>query len=371
MLNALKRMDKKFLIMVGIIIGLPIFVIIFLGIFQGCSNSKITYEEYEQKMKNVAKTYLSETELKKMEEGETIDIELDELIKSNNIKSPEKLLGDSTCTGNVVVRKNGSTIKQNEGGFFNYIVSLNCDNYKTSTLKDTLMKNIVSSDAGLYTDGDNYVFKGQNVDNYISFYGTEYRIMGIDKNGIVKLIKSESESLNKYWDIKYNTETASNSGKNIYKDSDILQEMIKIYLDIKNFKTSAKTRIVSQDLCVDARTINDFSKTKKAECNILLEDQVVSLIDVEDFSNASLDPECYDIKSKSCRNYNYLNKLHLNTWTYTAVSNNTYEVYYLSNGIINEEEANKYLPLNLVIYIDGNETYKSGDGSKSNPFILE
>lgn len=371
MLNALKRMDKKFLIIIGIILGLPVFVIIFIAIIQGCSNSKITYEEYEQKMKTASEGYLTEAELNKMEEGETIKIELDELVKSDRIKSTEKLLDDSSCSGNVVVRKNGSIIKENNGGFFNYVVSLKCDNYKTKTLEDTLMKNVVSSDAGLYQEGDNYIFKGQIVDNYINFFGNEYRIISVDKNGIIKLIKTESESLDRYWDIKYNTETFDNSGKNIYRDSDILQEMTKIYLDIKNFKKSAKTHIVSQDLCVDARDFNDLSKTKKTECTTLLENQVVSLISVEDFANASLDPECFDIKSKSCRNYNYLNKLHIETWTYTAVSNNTYEVYYLSNGIVDVEEANSYLPLNLVIYIDGKETYKSGDGSKANPFVIE
>jgi hypothetical protein len=371
MLNALKKMDKKFLILVCIIFGLPVFIIVFIAIIQGCSSSKISYEEYEQKMKTVAEGYLTEAELKKMSEGETIKIELEDLVESNKIKSPKQLLNDSSCDGNVVVRKNGSTIKQNQGGFYNYIVSLECDNYKTKTIKDALMKNVVSSDAGLYSIGENYIFKGKDVDNYISFYGTEYRIMSIDKNGILKLIKSESETINKYWDIKYNTETSNNSGKNIYRDSDILQEIIKIYLDVKNFKKSAKTRIIAQDLCVDPRDVNDLSKDTKKECNGLVENQVISLIGVEDFSNASLDPECYDIKSKSCRNYNYLNKLHLNTWTYTAVLNNTYEVYYLSNGVINVEEASKCLPLNIVIYIDGNENYKSGDGSQTNPFVIE
>ena len=371
MLNALKRMDKKFLIIIGIIIGLPIFLIIFLAIIQGCSNSKITYEEYEEKLKTIAGQYLSEGQLQKLSEGETIKIDLDELVKSGKIKSPEELVDDKTCEGNVIVRKNGSTIKENEGGFFNYIVNLECDNYKTLTLNESLKKNVVTSDDGLYFENNTYIFKGKNVDNYVNFFGTKYRIISIDNEGILKLIKSEKESLNRYWDIKYNTETQSASGKNIYKDSDVLQELLKAYSDSKNFTKSAKKHIVSKDLCVDSRDMNDLSKTKKTQCNTLLEDQVISLIDIEDFSNASLNPECVDIKSKSCRNYNYLHELHLNTWTHTAVSNNTYQVYYLSNGIIDVEVANKYLPLNVVIYIDGNENYIEGDGSELNPYIIK
>lgn len=371
MLNALKRMDKKFLIIISVIIGLPIFIIIFLAIIQGCSNSKITYKEYEEKLKTVAEGYLSEGQLEKLSEGETIEIDLDELVKSGKIKSPEELVDDKTCKGNITVRKNGSTIKENDGGFFNYIVNLECDNYKTLTLNESLKKNIVTSGDGLYLDGDTYVFKGKNVDNYVNFFGTEYRIISIDNKGFFKLIKSEKESLNRYWDIKYNTETQSTSGKNIYKDSEILQELVKLYLDSKNFSQSAKRHIVSKNLCIDPRDMNDLSKTKKNECNTFLENQVISLIDVEDFSNASLDPECFNIKSKSCRNYNYLHGLHLDTWTHTAVSSNTYQVYYLSNGIIDVESTNKYLPYSVVIYIDGNENYKQGDGSKLNPYTIK
>ena len=371
MLNALKRMDKKFLIIIGMIIGLPILIIIFLAIFQGCSNSKISYEEYEEKLKSASQEYLSDSQLEKLSEGETIKIGLDELVKSGKIKSPEDLVKDETCDGNVVVRKNGSTIKENEGGFFNYIVNLECDNYKTLTLKESLMQNVVTSEAGLYASSEGYVFKGQDVDNYINFFGNEYRIMSIDNQGILKLIKSEKEISNKHWDIKYNVETQSASGKNIYKDSDVLQELLRLYSDPKNFTKAAKKHIVSKDLCVDSRNIEDLSKIKKSECNTVLENQVISLISVEDFSNASLDPECVDIKSKSCRNYNYLHKLHLNTWTHTAVANNTYEVYHLSNGVVDAEYANKNLPLNIIIYIDGNEIYKEGDGSQSNPYVIK
>ena len=48
MLEALKKLDKKFLIIAGCIILLPILIIIFLAIIQGC-NRNITYENYEQK----------------------------------------------------------------------------------------------------------------------------------------------------------------------------------------------------------------------------------------------------------------------------------------------------------------------------------
>ena len=43
MVNALKRMDKKFLIFAGLIICLPILLIVFLALIQGCGNRKDSY----------------------------------------------------------------------------------------------------------------------------------------------------------------------------------------------------------------------------------------------------------------------------------------------------------------------------------------
>ena len=57
MVDAIKKMDKKFLIMVGAIIVIPIVIIILLAIIQGCGNRKVSYEKYEDKMVQAATKY--------------------------------------------------------------------------------------------------------------------------------------------------------------------------------------------------------------------------------------------------------------------------------------------------------------------------
>jgi len=370
MLNALKRLDKKFLVIIGFIIFLPILLIIFLAIFQGCRNTKITHEQYKDKMISAAERYVDKLDKLKLNESETLTISLDDLVEGEYIKSTEKLLSDNTCEGSVIVRRNGSTVEENEGGFLNYIAMLKCDKYETKTLKNELMKELTTTGSGLYEVNGSYVFKGDEVNNYINFFGNEYRIINIDSNGLLKLVKVNEEAINKYWDIKYNTEVNATYGKNIYKDSNILKTLVEDYLNPKKISKSAKTHIVSKDICIDSRDINDLS-INNSECANILKNQVISLMGVTDFANASNDSECTNIKAKSCRNYNYLHTLRLNTWTYTAVSNNTYEVYYLQNGIIDNQQANKYLSYNLVIYIDGNESMFVGEGTKSNPYVIE
>lgn len=367
MVEALKKIDKKILIIAGAIIALPILLIVFLAIFQGCSNSKLTYEEYESKMISAAQKYFNGKEPK--EEGKISTIELSELIDEEYIKSTEKLLGDSTCKGEVTVRRNGSSIEENNGGYLNYTVNLECDDYKTETLKTSLLKQVVTVGSGLYKQGNSYVFKGDQANNYVSFFGSEYRIINMSSDGILKLLKVDRGAMTEYWDNKYNTEVNEYYGKNIYADSSILKILLSEYNDSKIISNKAKTHIVAQDVCIDSRYKNDVAIGIEKKCVNVLKNQIVSLIDVVDYSNASLDSECTSIDSMSCNNYNYLQEIGLSTWTLNSVADNSYEVYYLGSGIIRSQKASKYDTYNLVIYLDGNEKV-SGSGKKDKPYTF-
>ena len=103
----------------------------------------------------------------------------------------------------------------------------------------------------------------------------------------------------------------------------------------------------------------------------MLEKQLVSLINVSDYASASIDPDCNSTNSLACNNYNYLYNAASSTWTLNSISDNTYQAIYLSNGMMRIENANYYNTYNIVIYIDGNERYISGIGSKEKPYIIE
>lgn len=370
MLEALKKIDRKFLIIIGIIIFAPIFLILILLILRGCGNTKIDHYDYEQKMISAAQKYVSNKKIE-LKEGKSVSIDLNDLVDLGYIKSTEKLLDDSSCSGNVIVRKNGSLIEENDGGYINYIPNLKCSKYKSQTLKDLIMEDLTSSKSGLYLQGDSYVFKGDEVNNYITFYGKTYRIIGMDKNGLVKLIRVDESIIDRYWDIKYNSQTNDASGKNIYADSEIFKNLIEYYNDNKKISKEAKQHIVANDVCIGARDVQDISISTENECSEVLENQVISLMGVTDYAKASLDPECDSIVSKSCRNYNYMKGLFLDSWTLTPVLNSTYEVYYTYNGVVKYQAASKYTAYNIIIHIDGNEIVLEGDGSEDNPYIIK
>ena len=102
----------------------------------------------------------------------------------------------------------------------------------------------------------------------------------------------------------------------------------------------------------------------------MLNEQVISLVNVSDFARASLDPDCNSIDGRSCRNYNYLYEVLNSTWTLNSASNNSYEVFYLSSGVAQVATASDYNEYNIIIYIDGDETVKSGNGTINDPYII-
>lgn len=370
MFEALKKLDKKFLIIIGIIIFAPILLILILLILRGCGNAKIDHYDYEQKMISAAQKYVSSAKID-LKEGKSVSIDLKDLIDSEYIKSTEKLLDDNSCSGNVIVRKNGSLVNENDEGYINYIPSLKCNKYKSQTLKDLIMEDLTTDKSGLYLQGDSYIFKGDEVNNYITFYDKTYRIISIGKNNLIKLIRVDESLMDRYWDIKYNTQTNDASGKNIYSDSQILKYLIEYYNDDKKISKEAKQHVVASDVCIGARDPKDISISTQNECSEVLENQVVSLMNVVDYANASLDPECDSIVSKSCRNYNYMKGMFLDSWTLTPVLNSTYEVYYIYNGVVKHQPASKYTAYNIIIHIDGNEIVLEGDGSEGNPYIIK
>ena len=371
MVNALKRMDKKFLIFAGLIICLPILLIIFLAVIRGCGNTKISYDEYEKKMVTSFEKYLEDVDKIPTEEGEYATVKLSMLVDKGYIKSTEDLLGDSSCSGNISVRRNGASVESTNGGYLNYIVDLECKNYETTHLVDKVKENIVTEESGLYETEDGYIFRGNKVKNYITFFGHTYRIMSIDKNGILKLIKSEPEATNRKWDDKYNVETSRSSGKNIYKDSVMLAFLINDYENTKKISSKAKQEIVAYDVCVGKRNSNNFSIDSSIDCSEKLEKQVISLLSVSDYAKASIDPDCTSLNSRSCNNYNYLYGVVSSTWTMNGSLDNTYDVLFLADGVMLTQTANTYNEYSIVIYIDGNRIYTSGSGSSNDPYVVE
>ena len=359
MINALKK-DKKFLIFICCLIIIPILLIVFLIIAQSCSNKKLDYGKYEFKMESAAKKYLGKKDNLPKKEGEYVRVDLDTLVENSYIDSPKKALNDDTCDGYVSVRK---------GNKINYVSVLNCDSYKTDTISEHMKLDLTTEGEGLYLVNGEYIFKGLNVNNYVTLGEVEYRAIGITKDNGIKLLKVESENTQARWDWKYNIKEDRASGINLYKDSNMLERLNNLYT------TSSKIRKIKSHLipiteCVYAKNSKDRFLDKSV-CKEEIENQYISLLSIDDYMNASLDSNCVDLYSKSCRNYNYLGRMSIYTWTKDVVAENDYQVYYISSGLPSVQDANYYNNYNIVLYLDGDEVVQSGNGSKQSPYVIK
>lgn len=371
MLSSLKKMDKKFLILVGMILGLPILIIIFLLVVQSCGGKTISYSEYESKMITAAEKYIGKIDNILTAEGELIEVNLSKLVEDGYIKSTEKLLNDSSCDGQVLIRRNGISVESTKGGYVSYIPTLNCSEYSTEKIVDKLKEQLVTQDEGLYLVNDNYVFKGKKIKNYIEFFGTKYVVLEIDENNILKLLKTTPEQNKIPWDNKFNSSVNKYVGKNIYKDSLILEYLMSDYMNSKKFTSKARQFMIAKDVCVGSRNSIDFSLVNDNDCSVILENQFVSLLNVGDFAKASLDSDCTNLNTLSCSNYNYLNQIVSSTWTLNSANDNNYEVFYMIQGLMRAQDANKYENYHMVIYVDGNQSYTSGSGTSADPYIYK
>lgn len=361
----MKKLDSKFLITCGIIISLPILFILFMMLLRGCSGTTKSYENYEKMMVSKAKSYAKNHKMLP-KSGKSTILKLDNLV-DGGLKNPDKALKDDSCSGSVVIKNNYKDGKV----YYNYIPYLECDNYKTEYIKDYLMKDVVTEGSGLYKIGEEYIFKGNKVNNYISFYDTIYRIIKIDTNGYLKLIKEKSQDVSNNWDNKYNINKKTYTGVNNYSDSLIIDRLLLDYRNDKIISKEAKIKIIPNSICVGKRDMNNLDINITTECNEKLDNQILTLPSVTDYTLASYDVNCKNIGDPSCTNYNYFTNFIDYTWTIDTVSNDDSLVYYIDSIGAELEEASKYKKYNFVLYIDSEELYQSGKGTEKDPYVIK
>ena len=329
-----------------------------------------TYDQIEKIMTSAAENYFADYPNKLPQtESERVDIDVDILASGEYMKPMIEYTGENlSCTGFVSVQTNGDD--------YLYIPRLDCgEEYITQPLYEAITKNVVDSGYGLYETRDGYVFRGEDVNNYLQLDLALWRIVDINNDNQIRLVLANDMSLAVPWDDRYNNEIGYNIGINTYSTSRLREAMEDLYesndeLDaVLNDKDRSKT--ISYDLCVGKRNLNETSTDNSVECKEVLEGQKMGLLTASDYMTASLDPNCKTVVDKSCQNYNYLAG-NDKWWLVTAVNGGSDEVYGVqSNGVCENVNASTYMYPRPVIMIDGNLLYKSGKGTLNKPYKIK
>ncbi len=359
---------RKKLIKLMMIIGVAVIVIVIVMIVIGLFKSKnLKYEEIEEKMKTAAIEYYKVQKSLLPEEGATAEVDASVLSSTEHMKPLSQLKKDVSCKGKVVVQK--------IDGKYIYTPYLNCGKeYSTKKLYEEVNKNIVTSGDGLYEMNGQLVFRGEKVNNYVQLDKYLFQIVKLTADQEILIIPVlEKSGITYHWDNRYNVSRSYNAGINNYRISRIYDKLQTLYNSEENewLSENDKEKLTTFSLCIGKRNIKDENNSNSVECSDILENQMIGLLTVSDYVNASIDSNCRKPSNKACQNYNYL-KVGTNWWTVTAEANNDYQVLYVNqSGYVEETGASNPKSLRPVFMLSNQTFVKSGDGTKDHPYILK
>ncbi len=352
--------DKSYYFLGGTII-----IIILLIIISSCSGGNgSSYEEIENKMVIAAKNYYkNRKEILPKQNGDIVKVTISTLVESEllkEVKDPKD--SSNSCSGYVEVTK----IEDD----YSFVPFLTCEgNYEPKYLKDVI-KNEKTDELGngVYSVGNSFIYRGEELNNYVLFNDLLWRIVKVDDNGDIKLVLATYTQDIYPWDTKYNPESGYNSGNTTdYLLTDI-RKTLNAYFE-ETFTKENKAKIVSKNICIGKYLITDDFSIEK-ECSIIKENEKISLLNPSDYQMASLDNGCTNLNSMECINRNYLSDGNIFTWTLNPLAENTYKVIYIYDSI-GETYANNSKRLNPVIYLSSKVIINQGDGTFDNPYKIK
>lgn len=357
-----------------LIIGTGVFllILIFLMMFASCTNKgkKYSYTEIEKIMVSKVKTkYANSSELPS--KGSKLEVNINKLVEEGLMKSINEYTKDeeANCSGKV-------TIYNNNGSYL-YVPNIDCgEKYKTKNLHDTIISdNLVTSGNGLYQINDEYVFKGDNISNYISIENELFRIISINEDGTIRLVENKGKAENfTVWDDRYNVDKGANYGINNYYENGLssrLRDKLDSIYKSNIYSDELKAYFIPREHCVGKRSVNESDNSGSIECSVKSEATPISTIALYEYFRASLDPNCNAVLSESCTNYNYFNSSSYNNMlTLTADKDSSYKVFKIMSGAVMLSNASNSSTLKIVVNVSGDLSVVSGDGTSENPYMI-
>lgn len=364
----LKKLDKNLINKLSMFLLFIVVIFVIIIVVKIIKGNRISYEKIEEQMIIAAKKYYSEDEqgieeFKNVSNSE-ISVEIGTLIEKEYLQEITKLTPnkEAVCNGKVRVKTNNN--------YTLYTAFLDCGNdYKTKYLSDVLKKDVVETGDGLYAYNDYFIFRGENVNNYVSFADKEWRIIKINSDNTLRLIETTiREEI--VWDNRYNVDVQSKEGINDFNVSRIKDSLEELYNNTEEFDDNAKSHIVTQNLCIGKRSNNNSNIDGTIECSKTYDNFMIGLLQVNEYALASLDKNCTYAEAKACQNYNYLSGFKTSYWSITANADKTNKVYKFVNTPM-VTTANNTSRIRAVINIDANSTFSTGDGTRENPYIIK
>lgn len=242
-------------------------------------------------------------------------------------------------------------------------ITKNAEDAKKVSLYDTLTQSsrIVTSGNGLYKISDEeYVYRGDNVNNFITFGGKMWRIIGI-YNGRAKLADVSYSNAMK-WDADNSQEWTSST--------------LEVFLNDSYFNNLLKREVIPISTWSIGRinTSIDLDTIKNAESSASY-NGFVGLLGVSDLMAASTNAECHNAPFADAHNCRSSYLAAYTTWLINATPSSdspTNAYYFKANEGFVSAPTSTEVNVIPVIYLDGAVTINGsvGDGTTVSPYVV-
>ncbi len=241
------------------------------------------------------------------------------------------------------------------------------------TAADKLIATETTSGDGLYADdyeSGRYIYKGTNPNNYITFNEETWRILSVENDGSLKIMKKDSIG-NMAWDSSNSNDWARPADLNTYLNNDYYNTLGNEAQNLIQTHTwgVGSVTVKNNDLGVQIQSENGTTWTGN-----------MGLITVSEFLRANTNTsQCgsYSLNNtnyNTCKTTNYIVTLVPSTsyiWTISPTADDSNHVFSaLFNGCVSDRFAKLddygVLP---ALYLTPNITL-DGEGTSTNPYVI-
>ncbi|MFR2585513.1 MAG: hypothetical protein ACLTAK_03000 [Bacilli bacterium] len=245
----------------------------------------------------------------------------------------------------------------------------------TETAADKLIAKAVTSGDGLYADAyeeGRYIYRGGTPNNYITFNNEPWRIMSVETDGTIKIIRNES-IVDKAWDTSDSTNWNRPATLNTYLNNEYYNSLTE----------EARTQIISGTFKIGQVIFTDtnLGNTVKDE-NGTTWNGNIALATVSEYVRTSNNSVCTSVKAyygtSSCysdgNTHNWLTKI-MNSSTkkygWLLSKDSSYAVSHITpDGYFRSSYPEITSGVAPVLYLKS-DIILSGEGTSSNSYVIE
>ena len=233
---------------------------------------------------------------------------------------------------------------------------------------------IVSSGDGLYKDtyeDGRYIYKGKNVNNYITFNNEVWRIVSVEADKTIKIMR-EANLGDRAWD-----SSGSYGNNNWARPADLNTYLNGSYLT-ETLNATAQGQIVPKDWSIGAINYDEsnmstqINKEKEATWN-----GKVALITASEYIRSNSNQSSCgtfalnEDNNSSCKNTTWMYVQDNHWWTLSPNAGLSYTVFLVySDGHVRSVDAYFTFAVRPAVYLSSSVQITGGNGSSSSPYTL-